>query len=122
MEKPFSKYVSSPLDEKYSVAPPEEEFIEEDALPPEEFEVRKNLAKYVLALIYRDSMNVIDRMLYYKEFRRWDKLVKDEKARMKEVFNKSPLHKAAMMRVVNNSPKDSGIRKLYDECLNEKGK
>lgn len=122
MEKPFSKYVSSPLDEKYSVAPPAKEFIEEDALPPEEFEVRKNLAKYVLALIHRDSMNVVDRMLDYKEFRKWDKLVKDEKARMKDVFNKSPLHKAAMMRMVNNSPKDSDIRKLYDECLNEKGK
>jgi len=113
--KPFSLLVNHPLDETY-LSPPED-FCTEDELPEEETEVRHALtAMYVLT---NRLMNISlwDRLFKTRKYLSACRPAAEAQRKLRALANSTPLHKAALRRIVSVMPEDNGGREALMDYL-----
>jgi len=113
--KPFSLLVNHPLDETY-LSPPGD-FCAEGELPAEETEVRQALtAMYVLTnrLV---NISLWDRLLGTRKYSSASRAETEAQRRLMVLVNSTPLHKAALRRIVSVMPEDNGGREALRDYL-----
>ncbi|PQK95078.1 MULTISPECIES: hypothetical protein [Pantoea] len=113
--KPFSPLVNHPLDETY-LSPPGD-FCAEGELPAEETEVRQALtAMYVLT---NRLMNIglWDRLFRTRKYSSASRSATDVQRQLMALVNSTPLHKAALRRIVSVMPEDNGGREALRDYL-----
>ncbi|MGP2504095.1 hypothetical protein ACTUSN_22275 [Pantoea ananatis] len=113
--KPFSLLVHHPLDETY-LSPPGDTYTEGE-LPEEEKEVRHALtAMYVLTnrLINISSWHRLFRTRKYSSASR---SATEAQRKLMALVNSTPLHKAALRRIVSDMPEDNGGREALRDYL-----
>lgn len=113
--KPFSLLVKHPLDETY-LSPPGDTYTEGE-LPEEETEVRQALiAMYVLT---NRLMNIglWDRLFRTRKYSSASRSATDAQRQLMALVNSTPLHKAALRRIVSVMPEDNGGREALMDYL-----
>ena len=98
------RYVSDALDEKYSGGPIPSMASCED-LPPEDFEVRKELAQYKATLLFAADLGFFEAFFKTKKARAMQENVRIRHDTLMALVNKSQEHKAAIRRIVNDMPR-----------------
>lgn len=106
----YSKYINSLLDEEYKVNPGD--FIEEGSLPKEEMEVRYCLMAVKVALDKVSQYGYFSHVLKTRNYRMATDLLKQYEENLMITVNKSPIHKAAVRRIVNAMPINNGGRDI----------
>jgi len=113
--KPFSLLVHHPLDETY-LSPPGD-FCAEGELPAEETEVRQALtAMYVLTNRLM-SISLWDRLLRTRKYSSASRSAAEAQRQLMSLVNSTPLHKAALRRIVSVMPEDNGGREAIRDYL-----
>jgi hypothetical protein len=118
--KPFSNLVNHPLDETY-LSPPGN-FCAEGELPEEENEVRQALtAMYVLT---NRLMNISlwDRLLKTRKYSSATRPATEAQRKLMALVNSTPLHKAALRRIVSVMPEDNGGREALSDYFTLRGR
>ncbi|NQE77603.1 hypothetical protein [Pantoea ananatis] len=113
--KPFSLLVNHPLDESY-LSPPGDTYMEGE-LPEEETEVRQALtAMYVLT---NRLMNIglWDRLFRTRKYSSASRSATEAQRQLMALVNSTPLHKAALRRIVSVMPEDNGGREALMDYL-----
>ncbi|MBW1215861.1 hypothetical protein ACQV2E_23690 [Pantoea allii] len=113
--KPFSLLVNHPLDETY-LSPPGDTYTEGE-LPEEETEVRQALtAMYVLT---NRLMNIglCDRLFRTRKYSSASGSATEAQRQLMALVNSTPLHKAALRRIVSVMPEDNGGREALMDYL-----
>ncbi|WP_367144222.1 hypothetical protein [Pantoea stewartii] len=113
--KPFSPLVNHPLDETY-LSPPGD-FCAEGELPAEETEVRQALtAMYVLT---NRLMNISSwhRLFRTRKYSSASRSATEAQRQLMALVNSTPLHKAALRRILSEMPEDNGGREALRDYL-----
>lgn len=116
MEKPFSKYILHVLDEAYRIIPPEAELVNREEFPPEEWEIRDCLADYYECRIEIENMSFFSKLLNLKKYSLMAAYCMKRQDDLSKMINSSPMHKAAMLRLMKASD-ISHMTVLYAQCL-----
>ncbi|PWW11063.1 hypothetical protein [Pantoea sp. AG702] len=113
--KPFSLLVNHPLDETY-LSPPGETYTEGE-LPEEEIEVRNALtAMYVLTNRLM-KIGLWNRLFRSRKYSSAGHSATEAQRRLMVLVNSTPIHKAALRRIVSVMPEDNGGREALRDYL-----
>jgi hypothetical protein len=113
--KPFSLLVNHPLDETY-LSPPGETYTEGE-LPEEETEVRNALtAMYVLTNRLM-KIGLWNRLFRSRKYSSAGRSATEAQRRLMVLVNSTPIHKAALRRIVSVMPEDNGGREALRDYL-----
>lgn len=104
----YSKYLNNPLDEEYLVIPGE--FVEEGAIPPEEMDVLRALVAMKVSTGKAGQYGIVARLFRTDDFRKSLAAAVTSQKELMELVNRTPLHKAAIRRIVNAMPPGNGGR------------
>ncbi|MEJ1269079.1 hypothetical protein WDV93_25515 [Pantoea ananatis] len=113
--KPFSLLVNHPLDET-CLSPPGETYTEGE-LPEEEIQVRHALiAMYVLTDRLM-NISLWDRLFRTRRYSSACRPATEAQRRLMTLVNSTPLHKAALRRIVSVMPEGNGGREALSDYL-----
>lgn len=113
---PSWRYVKNELDETYAGGPIPPVASEND-LPPQDFEVRQELAIYKLTLDQTNTLGFLSVLFRTTRAKEIFTQVQQAKERLMALVNKSAAHKAAIRRIVNDMPEQNDGRKVLAEYL-----
>lgn len=113
----FSKYISTKLDKIYSEEPGD--IVERNELPSEEFEVREALMAHLFYWGQLSEMSIWYRLFERKHSSEVKRKFFVTEARLIELINKSPEHRAAMYRILSLMPEESESSKFYSQLLDK---
>lgn len=99
----YSEYLRDPLDNEYLIVP-RNSVVEEGALPPEEFQIRRALAALNVIFTEEDAIGALARIFKTQAYKEWETRLSQQKKVIKELVFSSKLHKAAYNRIVNAIP------------------
>lgn len=118
----FSKYLQSPLDDRYLVVPGDT--VEENTLPAEEIEVRRALSELKLMAIQSDDLSLSSKLFKTNKFMDWQKNFNAKKAEVKTLIFSSQLHRAAYHRIKNAvaTPGRDSDRTIWDFIKTDEGR
>lgn len=113
--KAFSLLVNHPLDETY-LSPPGDTYTEGE-LPEEETEVRHVLT--AMHVLTNSLMNIglWDRLLRTSKYSSAIRSATEAQRKLMTLVNSSPLHKAALRRIVSVMPEDKDGREALRDYL-----
>ena len=109
-------FVNDALDETYTGGPIPF-FVSEQDLPPEDLEVRQGLLSYKLALERTNLLHFFSVLFRTAKAQAVFGQVQREHAKLMAFVNKSPEHKAAIRRIVNDMPEGNGGREILAEFV-----
>lgn len=113
--KPFSSLVNDPLDETYLNLPGD--YIAEGELPKEEIEVHKELVSMYVLTNRLMNFNLWERLFRTRKYCSASSLAINAQRQLMELVNSTPLHKAALRRIVSAMPEDNGGREALRDYL-----
>lgn len=111
----FSKFLNDPLDEHYLIPLPDS-YVEGE-LPVEEVSVRHSLLEYRARYDALQSCGLLAIIFKTEEYRSTKSMLEKSHSRLLELVNSSPLHKAAIRRIVNDMPSGNGGREALREFI-----
>lgn len=113
--QPFSTLLNDPLDETY-LNPPGD-FCADGELPEEEMEVRQALISMYVLTNRLMNFNLWKRLFRTREYSSYKSLATDAQQQLMQLVNSTPLHKAALRRIVSVMPEDNGGREALRDYL-----
>lgn len=106
--KRYSKYLQNILDETYLTPP--DDIVTEGELPQEDFEVRNATIKIKFMADMVVSYGFLKRIFNAKDYKKCVISLVQAENELMELVNKTPIHQAAIRRIINNMPIDNGGR------------
>ena len=113
--QPFSTLLNDPLDETY-LTPPEDWCADGD-LPEEEIEVRQAFVSMHVLTNRLMNFSLRERLFRTRKYSSARNLATDAQRQLMELVNSTPLHKAALRRIVSAMPEDNGGREALRDFL-----
>lgn len=110
------RFVSDALDETY-IYGPIPFFASERDLPPEDLEVRQGLLAYKLALERTNVLHFFSVLFRTAKAQALFGQVQREHSKLMDLVNKSPAHKVAIRRIVNDMPQGNGGREALADFV-----
>ncbi|WP_312544116.1 hypothetical protein [Pantoea eucalypti] len=107
--------LNDPLDETY-LSPPED-WCADGELPEEEIEVRQALVSMYVLTNRLINFSLLERLFRTRKDSSARSLATDAQQQLMELVDSTPLHKAALRRIVSAMPEDNGGREVLRDYL-----
>lgn len=108
-----SEYVENLLDRRYLQPIPDA--LPRESLPVEDWEIREAMVKIKGALIKLNSCTLLDSIFKTSEYKKWKSAYERDLDDLNKLINKTPVHRAALIRTFNDMPSDNGFEVMLKQ-------
>ncbi|MEQ0006716.1 hypothetical protein ABLU95_10840 [Klebsiella sp. GG_Kp146] len=113
----YSRFMNDPLDEEYLLSPGIAGSYTDGEIPEEEIEVMAALIRFKYKGDQVLSLNLCYRLFRYQYYRKARISFDKSRLTLVDVVNRSPFHKAAMLRIYSDLPEQSIARRVLVDFI-----